>query len=169
MDAEQLKFILKELHFSEALPEDALDKLAAASRLHPLAAGANLFREGRTNENLYLIRSGRLALEMHVPGRGAVRIVTLGPGEMVGWSSLLDQGKMTASAVAVEDSQLVVTLGEKLRELCDANSNFGFHLMRQMANALSKRLVATRLQLLDLFADSQTPPVADGLETRNDT
>ena len=33
--------------------------------------------------------------------------------------------------------------------------NFGFHLMRQMAGSLSKRLVATRLQLLDLF--SHTP------------
>ena len=41
-------------------------------------------------------------------------------------------------------------------QLCAANHEFGFHLMQRLASSLSKRLVATRLQLLDLFAE--TPP-----------
>lgn len=95
---------------------------------------------------------------MNVPGRGAVRILTLGPGEMAGWSALLDQGKMTASAVAVQDSEVIVAAADKLRQLCETNHDFGYHLMRQMAAALSERLVATRLQLLDLFADAPPAP-----------
>lgn len=154
MDTKQLAYVLQELRFSADLPQEVLEQLAAESTMQRMSAGAVVFREGGKNDDLYLIRSGRLALEMNVPGRGAVRILTLGPGEMVGWSSLLDQGKMTASAVAVEDTELVVAPAGKLRELSDANRDFGFHLMRQMADALSKRLVATRLQLLDLFADA---------------
>jgi CRP/FNR family transcriptional regulator, cyclic AMP receptor protein len=103
---------------------------------------------------LYLVRHGRVALEMHVPQRGAVRILTTGPGEMVGWSALLDQGRMTTSALATEDTELVVVPADRLKELCESNSKFGYHLMKRMADALSKRLVATRLQLLDLFADT---------------
>lgn len=159
MDANQLQYVLEELHFSANMPREVLDQLAASSSVHHVSAGAAIFREGTKSDNLYLVSSGRLALEMNVPGRGAVRILTVGAGEMAGWSALLEHGRMTASAVAVEDTVLVVAPADKLRELCEANREFGYHLMRQMADALSKRLVATRLQLLDLFADaaSATP------------
>lgn len=157
MEANQLTFILEELRFSSVFPAEVLDHLAAESAVEQASAGAVVFREGQSYDKLYLVRSGRVGLDMNVPGRGAVRILTLGPGEMVGWSSLLDQGRMTASAVALEDTEFIVAPSSKLRELCEANHEFGFHLMRQMADALSKRLVATRLQLLDLFADSPSP------------
>ena len=60
---------------------------------------------------------------------------------------------MTATGLAVEDTELVVVEAQKLRLLSETNHDFGYHLMQQMASALSKRLIATRLQLLDLFAD----------------
>jgi CRP-like cAMP-binding protein len=156
MDTEKLKFVLEELNFSSALPSTTLNHLAEASTAQHVPAGAVLFREGGPNDNLYLVRSGRIALEMSVPGRGAVRILTIGPGGMAGWSALLDpRKKMTTSAVALEDSEVVAAPAGRLLALCEADHEFGFHLMRQMAGSLSKRLVATRLQLLDLF--SHTP------------
>lgn len=157
MDTKQLEYVLDELHFTEALPREVVEQLAAESNMVQLTCGTILFREGSANDNLYLVRSGRLGVEMNVPGRGAVRILTLGPGEMIGWSSLLDQGQVTATTVAVEDSQLVYASASSLRRVSEANHHFGYHLMRQMASALSKRLVATRLQLLDLFADNPPP------------
>ena len=157
MEASQLKFILQELHFSAEFPTDVIDQLAGESTVRVLPAGAVLFREGAPNEELYLVLRGRLALEMNVPGRGAVRILTIGPGEMAGWSSLVGRGKMTAGAVAVDATEVVVAPADRLLALCDTNPEFGFHLMRQMAAALSKRLVATRLQLLDLFSESPAP------------
>jgi CRP-like cAMP-binding protein len=158
MDTKELAGVLGELRFSADMPTDVVEQLAAESTLEQITAGAVIFREGKKNDNLYLVRTGRLALEMNVPGRGAVRILTLGPGEMAGWSALLGQGHMTASAVAVEDTEVVVAPADKLRELSETSRDFGFYLMRHMAAALSKRLVATRLQLLDLFADSPARP-----------
>jgi CRP-like cAMP-binding protein len=158
MDARQLQYVLEELNFSAALPPPVLEQLAAAATVRRVPAGTVVFREGSENHDLYLVRSGRVGLEMRVPGRGSVCILTLGPGEMVGWSALLDRhSRMTAGAVALEETELVVAEAGKLRELCEASHDFGYHLMRQMAGALSARLVATRLQLLDLFAD--VPPV----------
>jgi CRP/FNR family cyclic AMP-dependent transcriptional regulator len=157
MDAGELKCILAELRFSAELPTEAIDQLADTTTIRSVSAGQIVFREGGTSGSLFLIRGGRIALEMNVPGRDVVRILTLGPGEMMGWSALLSQGRMTTSAVAVQDSELVVVAADKLQELCEVNHEFGFHLMRQMAAALSQRLVATRLQLLDLFADA--PPM----------
>ena len=153
MNEKQLKYILEELHFTAELPPEVLNSLAEHSSLKQISAGEVVFREGMNNHNLFLVRNGRFVLEMNVPGRGGVQILTLGPGEMLGWSALIHQGKMTASAVALENAELVVIPSEKLQAICETNHKFGYHLMRQMADALSKRLIATRLQLLDLFVD----------------
>ncbi|MEZ6123277.1 MAG: cyclic nucleotide-binding domain-containing protein [Planctomycetaceae bacterium] len=151
--------MLNELHFSADLPAETLQQLARHCQSKSFAAGEVIFHEGTASDALYLIYAGKIALEMSIPGRGAVRILTLGPGEMVGWSSLLSEGNMTASAIAIEPTTTVVAPAKTLLEICETNRELGYHLMRRMAFALSRRLVATRLQLLDLFAEvpSSTP------------
>jgi CRP-like cAMP-binding protein len=116
-----------------------------------------LFREGAQNDQLMIIAVGRVALDMQVPGRGEVRIMSLGPGDVVAWSALLGGGRMTTSAVALEDTQVVAIRAVDALALCQSDPAFGYHLMRTLALALANRLVATRLQLLDLFADTAAP------------
>ncbi|GIW92368.1 MAG: hypothetical protein KatS3mg110_0409 [Pirellulaceae bacterium] len=152
----QLQGILEALTFSAHLPEDVVRQFAVRGELEQCPAGTVLFREGSPAFALYLVVSGRVALEMRVPGRGDVRILTLGPGDMIGWSSLVGQRKMTATAVAIEDTQSIKLPAVTLQELCDQDHHFGYHLMRRMAEALAQRLLATRLQLLDLFSDTVT-------------
>ena len=164
MDVEHLKYILQELEFSAALPADVLAQLAGMVDLQSVKAATVLFREGSENRYLYLLRSGRIGLDMNVPGRGPVRILTIGPGEMIGWSALVSQSRMTASATALEESEVIVAPSDELYRLCLANAVFGFHLMHRMALALSKRLVATRLQLLDLFVDRPPQQAIDRRE-----
>lgn len=153
MDVGELRFHLEQLAFSADFPAEVLQQLAKAAQLQDLTPSQVVFREGGVNHMLYLVVDGRLALEMLIPGRGASRILTIGPGEMCGWSALLGEGKMTATALATQNTKVVAIAGDQLRQLCDDNRDFGFHLMRQMAFALSSRLIATRLQLLDLFGD----------------
>lgn len=67
---------------------------------------------------------------------------------------------MTASGIALEESELIEFSGAELLRLCDADHDLGYLLMRRLAESLSKRLLATRLQLLDLF-ETQSPPVPE--------
>ncbi len=156
MQTTELRAILGELQFTAELHDPTLQRLVEVSSLKQYPRGTVLFREGSQNGDLFLLRAGRVMLEMNVPGRGKLAILTLGPGEMAAWSALLGEGEMTATAVTLDDVQAVVASGAKLREMCEQDHEFGYHLMRTMATALSRRLLATRLQLLDLFAD--TPP-----------
>jgi CRP/FNR family transcriptional regulator, cyclic AMP receptor protein len=146
--------VLRHLRFSASLPEDLLSKLASFATIAEFPAGSILFREGGANERLMVISGGCVALGMRVPGRTETRILTLGPGDMLAWSALLGAGQMTTSAIAVEDTQVVSFAAADVLELCEANHLLGYHLMRQMSHALADRLVATRLQLLDLFSES---------------
>jgi CRP/FNR family transcriptional regulator, cyclic AMP receptor protein len=153
MEQQQLRHLLERLAFSADLPVDVLSELAAVSLLQRFAAGEVLFREGSQSQVLYLVAAGRVALDMDVPGRGQTRVLSLGPGDMLGWSALIGQGLMTTSAVTLDDCELIAISGTKLVEICDRNPEIGYPLMRRTAVALSKRLLATRLQLLDLFGD----------------
>ena len=153
--------VLAKLRFSEALPESVLERVAALAALRDFPADTLLFREGARNDQLMIIAVGRVALDMQVPGRGGVRIMSLGPGDMVAWSALLGGGSMTTSAVALDDTQIVGIRAADALALCQSDPAFGYHLMRKLAQALANRLVATRLQLLDLFADTK-PVIPQG-------
>ena len=153
IERQTAKDLLRELNFAAELPEHLLDELAPAAAVVEFAAGEALFQEGAENHLLYVVERGRVGLDMYVPGRGRTRILSLGPGDVLAWSALLGNGVMTVSATALENIRAVALPGPKMLELCCANHEIGFCLMRRMAMALAQRLVATRLQLLDLFAE----------------
>ena len=155
MDTQTLVDVLAKLRFSEALPLAVLQRVAAIAQLRGIPTGTFLFREGAQNDQLMIIAIGKVALDIQVPGRGEVRIISLGPGDMVAWSALLGGGRMTTSAVALEDTQVVAIGAADALALCQSDPVFGYHLMHQVAQVLANRLVATRLQLLDLFADTE--------------
>lgn len=154
MEPTPLRVRLSELSFAAQLPATALDRLAEIGEFRECKAGIFLFHEEDANRILYLLVSGHLALDMHVPGRGPVRVLTLGPGDLLAWSAIIG-GRMTTSAVTLDETRLIAVSADRLDEACLQDHEFGYHWMRTVAVALSRRLLATRLQLLDLFADTE--------------
>ena len=113
--------------------------------------GAIVFREGQKETRFYLIVNGRVSLEFCTPGLGCKRLQTVGAGELLGWSPILGLSEMTATARVLEPTTLLVIDARQLVTLCEHNPRFGYEFMRRTALALSQRLSATRLQLLDVY------------------
>ena len=153
LDKQAVNDLLREIGFTSGLPDAVIEELSAVSAVVHFPAGASIFLEGAKNPFLYVVERGHVALDMHVPTRGRVRILSVGPGEMLAWSALLGDSVMTVSAVALEDTKAVAICGNTLANICATNHEAGYQMMRRMATALAQRLVATRLQLLDLFAE----------------
>jgi CRP-like cAMP-binding protein len=137
-----------------AIPVALRRLLVPMAHLLDFTPSSVVFREGAPADALYLVSTGSVALEVHVPVRGNIRILTVGPGELLGWSAVLGNATMTATARALEPARLIAFPAAQLRDACSANHELGYHLMRQLASTLSSRLTATRLQLLDAFAES---------------
>ncbi|HEX6985245.1 MAG TPA: cyclic nucleotide-binding domain-containing protein [Planctomycetaceae bacterium] len=147
--------------FLRGVPDEVRDRLARLALRRTFPAGTTMFVEGNRHDEFHLVEAGQVRLEMSVPRRGRVPILTIGPGDVLAWSAVLGGGVMTATAVAVGTVVTAAFDGPALRRLCEAEPAVGYHVMRQLSSALSRRLVATRLQLLDLFAPEQpaTRPV----------
>ena len=138
------------------VPDWVCRRLTDGGQLRDAVRGAVIFREGDLHDQFYILTAGHVALEMCLPGRGCTRLLTVGAGEMLAWSSVVGDARMTATAVAIDDVLMWSISGRELVAMCEADHEFGFHMMRWLSISLSKRLFATRLQLLDMFiADAE--------------
>jgi CRP/FNR family cyclic AMP-dependent transcriptional regulator len=140
------------LAVGEHLSAIYLDRLIANAEIVHRMPGEYLFREGQTSNELYVLLDGKVDLLMTVPGRGPQRILTVGRGELLAWSAIVGTGTMTCDAVSAANSSLLQISGERLLPEFAAEPRFGYQFMQWLAVGLTKRLTATRLQLLDLFA-----------------
>jgi len=121
---------------------------AANVRFEP---GEFLCREGEPADNFYLVRHGRVTLELFVPQKGPVRIQTLDAGEVVGWSWLVEPYTWHFDARALEPVVAVSLDGVCLRTKCDADPRLGYELLKRFAHVMEQRLHSARLGLLDLY------------------
>jgi CRP-like cAMP-binding protein len=99
-----------------------------------------IFREGDEADKFYLLRSGKVELEIFSHDRGRDIIQTLNAGEIFGWSSLIPPHTWYCDARTVEPAELIILDGKYLRKMCDENHEFGYHLMKRVSYMLKKRL-----------------------------
>jgi CRP-like cAMP-binding protein len=112
-----------------------------------------LFRAGDRADAFFLVRHGRVALELHVPDRGAVVIETLGPGELLGWSWLISPYRWQFDARAVDPVEVLSFDAAPLREMIERDHDLGYALYVSFGRVLLERLQATRHRLLDLYGN----------------
>lgn len=146
------QILLDQIAKQHGLHPTAWEHLLALAQRRSCAVGEVLFDEGDFNSNLYLLVEGQVDLAMRVTGRGAVKILSLGPGDIIAWSAMLGAGRMTCRATSVSMCRLIFWKQDVLEALGQKQPDFGLAWMRFVATALSNRLLATRLQLLDLFS-----------------
>jgi CRP-like cAMP-binding protein len=144
---------LEQLGFLRDMASDDLEKIADIASIRDFDEYDVVFREGAPAEDIYLVVSGTVSLEVCAAGIGCKQILTLGPGELLGWSSLLGQSRYTARARTPQSARLVQINVRELMQLCDQDPRFGYDLMRRTALALAKRLSATRIQLVNVYGD----------------
>ena len=86
-ETETIETLLANPPFLEGMEPRHLSFIAGCGRNVHFDAGQYIFREGEQADQFYLIRHGKVPLEVFVPGRGPLIIETIGEGDVLGWSS----------------------------------------------------------------------------------
>lgn len=152
MAPETSRSVLERLAFLRDFPAEYVERLTAIAVPVHWNADEFVFREGSRSDALHLVREGRVALELSIPARQRVTILTVGPGEVFGWSGLFGDRPKSASARAVVATEAYRFDAAQLRALCDADPCFGYTVTRRLLSTVADRLKGARMQLLDLFA-----------------
>lgn len=141
--------LIRQSKIGRVLNDSQVRRLAdITDRVHR-GAGSQLFAEGSMADAIWLVCCGRVAIEIQVPGRADVCVLNLEASDIVGWSSLCGDGRMTASAVVTDDAWLLRVPINALKELCLQDHTLGYAVMGNVARVLAERLTATRQQLLE--------------------
>lgn len=151
MDTHSLLPVLAAHPFFSGLDEDYLEIIAGCAKNVAFRAGEAIFREGQAADWFYLLREGRVVLDISVPHRGKVTLQTLEPGEVLGWSWLFPPYKWAFGATATEPTRAIAMDGTCLRGKCEADPRMGYELMKRFARVMMDRLQATRVQMLDVY------------------
>ncbi|MCA9270555.1 MAG: cyclic nucleotide-binding domain-containing protein, partial [Planctomycetales bacterium] len=122
---------LRPLHSLEGLGDEHLTKLAGIAEVVDFPTQATLFREGEPATDVFLVIEGRVSLDICAPSVGCRCILTVGEGELLGWSPVLEQERLTATARALAPTRAVKINGRQILTLCEHDARFGYEFMRR--------------------------------------
>ncbi|MEU8986664.1 cyclic nucleotide-binding domain-containing protein [Streptomyces sp. NPDC048558] len=116
------------------------------------AIDERIFNEGGKADRFWIIHTGTVALDVHVPGRGAAVVENLGAGALLGWSWLVPPrhwhlGAQAASPVRAYEFDAAAVL-----QLCENDPELKQALWTYVAAVIAGRLRSARVRLLDLYA-----------------
>jgi CRP/FNR family cyclic AMP-dependent transcriptional regulator len=134
--------------FLHGLSRDHLAVLAGAASDVTFPAQRRLFEDGGSANRFWLLQSGHVALDLHVPGQGRMKIDTIGMGELLGWSWLFPPYRWAFGAVAASPVEAFEFDARAVRARCESDPVLGYEVTRRLALVVAKRLQATRVRLI---------------------
>lgn len=148
---ENLERFLAESPFFKGMKKEYLELLAGCASNVRFDAGQVILREGKVANACYLIRHGKVALEVDAPKRGPITIQTVGEGEVLGWSWLVRPYHWHFDARAVEPTRAIALDGECLRQKSENDCCLGYELLKRFSQLMVERLQAARFQLVNIY------------------
>jgi len=148
--------LIAEQSFFKGLNSEQLQLLAVSALEMKFETGATIFEEGSPANRFFLILEGEVLLESEMEDRNVIPIQTLGPGDDLGWSWLFPPYSLHFGARAVKPTRTIFFYGTRLREQCEQDHEFGYQLMKRIAEVATQSLGATQRRLMQ-YIDKNTP------------
>jgi CRP/FNR family transcriptional regulator, cyclic AMP receptor protein len=142
---------LAALPFFSGMPERHLAFVSGCAAHLRCQPGEFLLLEGQPADSFFVVRSGRVAVEISAGSRGAIIIETLHEGDVLGWSWLIPPYRWTFDARSLDSVSSIRFDARCVREKCGTDPGFGYEMLRRFSEIMAKRLTATRLQLMDVY------------------
>jgi CRP/FNR family transcriptional regulator, cyclic AMP receptor protein len=98
---------------------------------HQIKAGSVIFREGEAADQLFVIKSGEVRIQI-----GNRTITELSAGDIFGEMALIDNEPRSATAVAMTDVELVPVSEKQFLFLVSQTPYFALKVMRVLARRL---------------------------------
>lgn len=149
-----LESILASHPFFEKLKPEYRALITGCASNVRFEAGQFVYRQDEEANSFYLIREGKVALEVCPPGKKPTTVQTVSDGEILGWAWLVPPYHWQFDAQAVELTRAIVLDGRCLRTKCGEDHNLGYELLSRLLPVVGKTMEATRLQLLDIYGSN---------------
>jgi CRP-like cAMP-binding protein len=127
----------------DALSAEDLLQLSQESTVRSLEDGATVFRQGDPGDHTFVVDAGAVGISIAgAGGDGPKRVGLLGPGELFGEVSLLDEGPRTADAVAQGPTRVIEVPREAFLRLLERRPDVAERLVELLRERLDEAQAA---------------------------
>ena len=138
---------LARVPFFDGLTREALALIAHVTAEESHALGTKIFQYGDPGDKLFIILEGKVRISREVAGMGEEALAVLGPGEVFGEMSILDESPRSADARVHERCRLLVITKESFDDLLFLHKDLAFEVLWNCVRILSTRLRETNEKL----------------------
>lgn len=149
-----------------SLSNDILEKIAGVCIHRTYEAGEYCAVQGKTTDQLLIVNSGKVDVEMRIDVPRYSHTVTtavLTKGHVCAWSAIVPPHVLTASIRCVERTQMIGVKDSDLQRIFEEKPSVESVVMRNLAAVISSRLKDTREQLIQLVAEVIKESIRQGL------
>lgn len=152
--------LLEEVPFFAGVTPEQIQVVATVAEELTCPAGHIIVREGEPSRAMYVIVSGRVAIEKQNGLRpdSAARLATLGPKQSFAEGAIFDDEPCPSGALALEPTTLLIVRDEPIRKLVQEQPALALGMLHALShriiewhNELVQRASPKPRKLLDLY------------------
>jgi CRP-like cAMP-binding protein len=152
MSDSALRNYLAQLPFFSDLSSKQIDLVASFASSMRYTSQQRLFKSDTDADKFYIIRDGKVGVEIPAVAGEPLRVQTLGNGGVLGWSWLIPPYRWLFDARALTAADIIQLDGVRLREECERDPSLGYPLIKRFAVLMAERLQASRLAAIKQHA-----------------
>jgi CRP/FNR family transcriptional regulator, cyclic AMP receptor protein len=140
---------LKQHAFTNGLTDDQIATLASLANPVRFEENEVILVDGQRSSSFYLVLTGSVVVELRTPVCVMV-VQALGPGNIFGWSSLLDRQDTLFQVRAREHTTALEIDGAALKARCMSDTPLGAELLHRILHVVAGRVKATELRFAEM-------------------
>jgi CRP-like cAMP-binding protein len=130
---------VREIELFNEIASHIIDEIAELGTEETFPSGHVLFQKGDLADYLYILEEG--AVNITIQGLKHISFPVNQPGQVLGWSALVEPNRYTATAECVQDSKVIKIDGGRLMRILEKHPREGMTIMRRLAGVIATRLV----------------------------
>lgn len=132
------------------LADEECEVLSGIMRSRDLTDGEIIFHEGDTDETLWMLTSGRLAVTRDVGGGEHVNLHVMQSGSLAGEMAFVDGRSHSATVRALGDAQVYELSRADFESLIESNPMLVYKVMRSIIRAVHDTLLRMNQQHVEM-------------------
>jgi CRP-like cAMP-binding protein len=140
---------LRNHEFVAGLSEAQIASLSSLASEVAFEENEVILRDGQSSSSFYLVVAGSVAVELRTP-RYVVCVEALGPGQVFGWSALLDRQDTLFQVRARERTTTLQFDGPALQLKCKLEPELGAEILRRTLQVVAGRVKATEIRFAEM-------------------
>ena len=143
--------MLRDSGWGQDMTRSEMERVAGHMEAYRARKGSVVFKEGAPGSYMCAIGSGSVTIVKEDGESDVRRMDTRGPGRFVGEMAIIDGSPRTATALADEDTVLLIFTREQFDVMVRQAPLVGVKVVMKLARAVSRRLRRTSGVLVDLI------------------